>query len=777
MSPRLLPILLCLVGWGIFSARLQAQVLTLYWDISGATVGAGGATPSGTWDVSSNTWNSNTTGNATTSAWSTGAIAAFAAGSDATGAYTVTVTGTQTIGGLTVEEGTPTISGGILSFTAATSFNIASTASISSALIGTGSLFKSGSGTLTLSGIDTYTGTTTVAAGTLNITGSVAQPAADTLVNSNAGPTPVLNITGGGILTTDRLRIGITGSGYTGAVTVDGSGSTVTNTTYLYVGEAGSGTLTITNGGAVAAPNTSIGNNATGVGTVTISGAGSSLVNTNTLYVGSAGDGSLTVTNGGSATSVTGVVGNNGGGFGSVTVDGSGSTWTNAGILTIGGASDGYVEAFNSGSVSAASAFIGAAAGVDGALAVYTGGAFSTTGNLIIGNNGIGELSVSDGSVTTGGQAIVANNAGSTGSVYLDNSGSVWTVGSDLYIGNAGTGFMRGIASSVLNVGGPSGTGTIHLGHTGGTGNLEIGYDGEGYNSGSVINATAITTGTGTGTLLFGTSATQANPYYLTKDATSGGTYVTIGGATQVQQVNGYNVIGGASTYTGGTYITGGTLVAATTGALGTGTVLLNGGSLFTKTGVTLTNTLAATAGGGTVGGSGTYSSAFTAGANLHLAPGNSVGTVNFSSGLTLASGGTLDFEVQSAGSGYDLVNISGGSLNITATSSNRFTLKIISLNVGGTAGPVNDFSSASTYAWTFATSAAGITGFDANAFTLDTASFANSLGIGSFFVTQSGNDLILNFTPVPEPSTYALVVTGIALAGLTYRRRKNLSR
>ena len=40
-------------------------------------------------------------------------------------------------------------------------------------------------------------------------------------------------------------------AGATGAATVDGAGSTWTNSCDLYVGDSGDGTLTIRNGGAV----------------------------------------------------------------------------------------------------------------------------------------------------------------------------------------------------------------------------------------------------------------------------------------------------------------------------------------------------------------------------------------------------------------------------------------------------------------------------------------------------------------------------------------------
>ena len=61
-----------------------------YWDTNDLAAGAGGATPTGTWDGTTK-WTSSPTGTTATSSWISGSSATFAAGTDATGAYTVTV--------------------------------------------------------------------------------------------------------------------------------------------------------------------------------------------------------------------------------------------------------------------------------------------------------------------------------------------------------------------------------------------------------------------------------------------------------------------------------------------------------------------------------------------------------------------------------------------------------------------------------------------------------------------------------------------------------------
>jgi autotransporter-associated beta strand protein len=161
------------------AAEFLVAVPTLYWDIDGATPGAGGVNgndPAGTWDASTNwNWNASSDGGGTgTVAWSAGNTAVFAAGTTANGNYTVTVDGTQDITGLKFEEGTvtlaPALTGGALRLTGNSIAYVASglTATVETPIsedIAGRQLFKTGTGTLVLSGDLTHTGLTTVAAG------------------------------------------------------------------------------------------------------------------------------------------------------------------------------------------------------------------------------------------------------------------------------------------------------------------------------------------------------------------------------------------------------------------------------------------------------------------------------------------------------------------------------------------------------------------------------------------------------------------------------------
>jgi T5SS/PEP-CTERM-associated repeat protein len=86
---------------------------------------------------------------------------------------------------------------------------------------------------------------------------------------------------------------------------VDGAGSTWTNGGALYVGNSGSGTLSVTNGGMVTSGNGLVGYAPGSTGVVVVDGTGSTWTNGGTLYVGNSGSGTLSVSGGGAVTATS----------------------------------------------------------------------------------------------------------------------------------------------------------------------------------------------------------------------------------------------------------------------------------------------------------------------------------------------------------------------------------------------------------------------------------------------------------------------------------------
>ncbi|MSU23622.1 MAG: PEP-CTERM sorting domain-containing protein [Opitutus sp.] len=215
----------------------------------------------------------------------------------------------------------------------------------------------------------------------------------------------------------------------------------------------------------------------------------------------------------------------------------------------------------------------------------------------------------------------------------------------------------------------------------------------------------------------------------------------------------------GANTYTGGTSVSGGKLFVNNASGSGTGTGTVTVGS------------------GGVLGGAGFISGALVLNSGATLAPGNSPGTLTVGP-TTMASAAIFAFDINNAvgiaGTNWDLLSISG-ALNFTATPAAPLTLNLTSLTTANTAGLLTNFNAATAFSWQFVSTTGGITGFSAGAFQYNTSQFQNSLAGGSFGVSQSvdGKNLFLNFSPVPEPSTWALLVTGLGALALTTRRRR----
>lgn len=244
--------------------------------------------------------------------------------------------------------------------------------------------------------------------------------------------------------------------------------------------------------------------------------------------------------------------------------------------------------------------------------------------------------------------------------------------------------------------------------------------------------------------------------------------------------------LSGSNTYTGGTSVSGpyAVLALGSNTAAGTGGVTVNttNGGLVLNSGVTFTNSLTYTAGG--LGGFGTFSPSnltnitfgtgqMVVGGLGGLTSNGPVGTLNFTTNVTFANGGTYLWTLQDVTrtDGLSLLNISG-NLNITA-SAGGFNLVIVTFDSTGNEGLAN-LTVGTPYSLVIAHASGGITGFSPSAFTINASQFQNgTLSPTVFTLTQSGNDLYLNFTPIPEPSTYALLGLGLGAVLVPALRRK----
>ncbi|TPK96254.1 MULTISPECIES: autotransporter domain-containing protein [unclassified Mesorhizobium] len=482
----------------------------------------------------------------------------------------------------------------------------------------TGSLtIKSGG---TLASTAGFVGYLTDANGVVTVTGagSAWNNSSDLFLAASPSSTGTLTISNGGAVSD---TVGHVGSGGTGTATVDGIGSTWTNSGDLYIAEHGTGMLNITKGGAVSNAVGTIGWHAGSNGAVTVDGPGSTWTNSGDLSVGDGGTGTLTVSNGGVVSSQTGYLGNAAGSTGTATVDGPGSNWTNFSDLRVGNSGTGKLTISNGGSVVNLVSTVGSAAGAIGAVTIDGADSTWTSGSLYVGEDGTGTLAISNGGTVASNSGYLGFDAGSMGSATVSGAGSTWTSGGDLNVGVGGTGTL-----TIANGGAVSAGGAVNIAVLAGSvGSLNIGAaSGSPAAAAGTLNAATIQFGPGTGTINFN----HTDPSYTFGSVIAGiGTINQIAGNT--------NLTADSSAFTGATFVTGGRL--AVNGSLANSLLTITGGVL---------------GGNGTVGGIAAQSGGI-------IAPGNSIGTLNVAGDIDQAAGSVYQAELTSTGQS-DLIQATG---------------------------------------------------------------------------------------------------------------------
>ena len=471
-----------------------------------------------------------------------------------------------------------------------------------------------------------------------------------------------------------------------------GNASIVNNGTLVFDGRSTASNATITNNsGEVRFIVNSTGGNAaiTSASGATVDFSGSTgLAGDGRLTAGSiAGAGSfelganeLTVGGNDLSTDVSGIIS----GTGSLVKVGAG-TLTLSGSATLGGTTiDGGALAVNGGTLNASDTIVmGSTAGSSGTLNIGAGGVARTL-NLIVGQSGVGTLTVQDGGTLTDFFGSVGQLPGSHGTATVSGAGSTWTNTGTIQVGGLGTGTLTIENGGTVNSGGGGSIG-LSAGSTGavtvtGPGSIWNNNSPGGGNPGGGLNIGSF--GTGTLTIANGGRVIDITPFVtnIGNGAGSHGTVTVTGAGSLWSDIAGFRI---GNSGTGTLTVVGGGIVSApivtiAANAGSTGTLNIGAGAPAAAPGTLTAPSIVFGAGTGTINFNHTS-------ADYVFAPaisGN--GTVNVLAGTTILTG---------ANSYSGATNVDAGTLRAGAL--NTFSPNSAVMVAGGGTLDLNGFNQA----------------------------------------------------------------------------------
>ena len=213
----------------------------------------------------------------------------------------------------------------------------------------------------------------------------------------------------------------------------------------LFIGNNGSGSLTIAEGGDVTSSATSIANGlSSSLGSASITGAGSTWTNSGQFTIGTNGTGTVTIGNGGSvSTNGRADFGLTSAAKGSALVSGEGSTWSIGSSLTVGLSGEGSLSVTSGGQVNSGGFTLGSSSAAEGRVTISgTGSLLSSEFGTTVASAGFGELIVEDGARFEGTSIATGLNSAGNGIITIRGEGTRWTSGG-FTIGNAGNGTVN----------------------------------------------------------------------------------------------------------------------------------------------------------------------------------------------------------------------------------------------------------------------------------------------------------------------------------------------
>ncbi len=596
---------------------------------------------------------------------------------------------------------------------------------------------RNGGSLLATFGLSARIGKEAGSTGTINVDGAGSLWKNNGWLYLGDAGTGTLNVSKGGSSINATVFVGNQENAI-GNATVDGSGSSWT-ADYGYIGNYGKGTTVIRNGGYASISSCYLAYYAGSEGNVTVSGVGSKLNANYYLYVGYEGSGTLDIKDGGSVAvqmeSYIGVVANSNG---TVTVSGVGSQLETVKMITIGSRGNGTLNISGGGTVVAKMTLIGAwniAGEASGFATVDGAGSLLSSEEVTVGrySGGQGVLNITNGGAVVSTYAFISDgNYNSKAVVTIDGSNSRWESGSmDIGLGSGGEGTLT-----------VSNSGTVKSStyvSTSSKSRINIGASADkAAVSAGIINAPVVN---GYGTLQFNHTATKDNAYYFTNNGTNSGVAVNTSGSMQIIHTSGVTVLTGSYAHTGGTTINGGNLVLAEGSALA-GNVIVNTSAKLSGLG---------TASGNVVindGGTLLMEDHGSSGFRLFSVSGLTINN------LTLNNGSILDFQ--------------GGLLTVNG---------ILTVNSGDVIMVnLHDYTDGDTITlMTFGdlSSQSGIT-MDTDANTLFTLNGGYSYnGVFNFRNDGGVYSLVYGETiPTPEPTTGSLFLGTLALGGAFICRR-----